>query len=217
MKKLVLKTALITLASIIAILGILYGVFALFFPKTLAKTYESMGYDQTAIKYYEKQYEKTQDVQDLITLCVRLDVYSDTSRAEKYLSILVAKPNFYSTCLDNDVNVQTSNQISSEEYFEGKWVVATYLKNGVEKAIENAIYSVRKGNYRYTEYNAFFMLYSDNSINWTESEQKYAGLSDMHGAIHSLCDNGNGESELNEIEIQIATRDLFALENWTNN
>ena len=212
MKKLVLKTALITLCSIIALLGILYGVFALFFPKTLAKTFEALGSDNAAIHYYEKQYEKTEDLQDLITLCAKLDVYEDTERAEKYLTILVAKPGFYSTCLDSDV----SGQISNEEYFEGKWVVATYLKDGINKAIENSIFSIRKGNYRYSEYNPFYILYTDSNINWAETEEKYAGLSDIHSAIHYLCGYETGESELNDVEIQVAVRDIIALENWSN-
>ena len=213
MKKLVLKTALITLCSIIALLGILYGVFALFFPKTLAKTFEALGSDNAAIRYYEKQYEKTEDLQDLITLCAKLDVYEDTERAEKYLTILVAKPGFYSTCLDSDV----SGQISNEEYFEGKWVVATYLKDGIERGIEKALYSIRNGNYRYSEYNPFHILYTDSNINWAETEEKYSGLSDIHSAIHFLCGYETGESELNDYEIQIAIRDITAIENWSNN
>ena len=57
MKKLVLKTVCITLAGILALGVILFGIFALISPKTIANVADKMGNYSVSVFYYEKAYE----------------------------------------------------------------------------------------------------------------------------------------------------------------
>ena len=203
MKKLVIKTALITLASIVALMAILFGVFALFFPKTLATSFDKAGSYGASMYFYEKQYEKSSSMDDLYTLCVKVNPYTDGQRAEKYLTEFAEKSNFYSYCR----NLDSGEVVSNEEYFEGKLVTVLYLKGGVDAGIPKAIQFIREGNKKYTEYNPFFMLYSDDNIDWT-TEQRKLDLGNIFSAIGLLCDNGNGEAELDFYEMDIALNDM---------
>ena len=65
MKKVVLKTIAITLASIVLALGLFFGSFALFSPITLAKFFDGLGVYSLSINFYESNFNKTKKVSDL--------------------------------------------------------------------------------------------------------------------------------------------------------
>lgn len=58
MRKLVIKTVLISIAVIIFIIGCLFGAFAIFSPKTIGEKAEKIGSFKVACWAYEKQFEK---------------------------------------------------------------------------------------------------------------------------------------------------------------
>ena len=62
MKKVVLKTASITLAAVIVAALIGYGVFALFFPYNLASFYRGAANYDLALKYSERGYSDRKSV-----------------------------------------------------------------------------------------------------------------------------------------------------------
>lgn len=68
MKKVILKSASITLAAIIAVALIVYGVFAFFFPSNLASFYRGASNYDMALKYSERVYKSSGKVGDLLVV-----------------------------------------------------------------------------------------------------------------------------------------------------
>ncbi len=152
MKKLVLKTALITLGCIVGALCVLYGVFALFFPLNMAKFLDSIGMQKGAVSFYELHYEKTEDISDLGVLCVKVDELEDSIRAEKYISLLVEDKGFNDYLISFDEG--SENLISGRDFFYGKLAIAKQKTGGVEAFLSFATNSIKE---RYGEYNCFFI------------------------------------------------------------
>lgn len=80
MKKVILKSALITLAAIIAVALIVYGVFAFFFPASLASGYRGVSNYSVALKYSERAYRKNGDYNALLIV---VNDAIDSENAEK--------------------------------------------------------------------------------------------------------------------------------------
>ena len=194
MKNLVLKTVAITLAVIIAVAAALYFSVALFSPKTLAKIWDSAGNYSVAVKYYEKQYEKSGDISDLAILCAKLDAKNDSARAVKYFAQFTANSEFSAFCERQD----TGNEfkMTSYEYYYGTYTVAEYYENGLSFAIIVAKKAVSKG---YTKHNAFYVLLSEAETLTKADGEKIAD--EITGLKDDLSD---AEKEIAEHDITIA-------------
>lgn len=68
MKKVILKTALLTLSGIVALMLLVYGVFAYFFPANLADVYRGVFNYDLALKYSERAFEKDKSMENRIIL-----------------------------------------------------------------------------------------------------------------------------------------------------
>lgn len=158
MKKLILKTALITLASVIGLSAVVYGVFALCFPLSLANLFENMGMDSVAVAYYRLNYEKTGDIADLGDVCVRIEISDNAKKAESYILELVEHKDFNSYCSEKD---SEKSPIKSRDFFYGKLVVASKKNSGIEKAIEHAKSCISAG---YTNFNPFRLMISQENL-----------------------------------------------------
>ena len=167
MKKLVLKTALITFGSIVGALCLLYGIFALFFPLNMANFLDSIGAQKGAVSFYELHYEKTEDISDLGVLCVKVDEMEDSVRAEKYLSLLVSDENFneYLACFDGE----SENLISGRDFFYGKLAIAKQKTGGVEEFLTFALDTIED---EYSEYNCFFISLTIEDLFSIEDKEK---------------------------------------------
>ena len=163
MKNLVLKTALITLGSIVDALCILYGVFALFFPSNMANFLDNIGMQKASVSFYELQYEKTEDLLDLGTLCLKVDALDDNERAQKYLELLTSHEDFNDYLLAFDESNQ--NLITGREFFYGKLAIATQKTSGVDEFLILANSLVEDG---YTEFNCFYIALSTEGLFSTE-------------------------------------------------
>ena len=159
MKKLILKTALITLSCIIGVTVILYGVFALFFPLPLAKLFDSMGGSEVAVVYYKLNYDKTQKVEDLAVVCIKIDSVKQSKLAEDYLVEFVQDEGFDEYCLSQDL--LTNNPIKSRDLFYGKLVVASLNYKGFAQAVDYAKKGVEKGYSKYNPFRAILTSYQD--------------------------------------------------------
>jgi hypothetical protein len=89
MKKLVIKTASITLAVIIGIMALTFGALCLFAPKTVARLFDGAGGYSPSVFFYEKQYNKTQSTDDLYYLVLKLDDQKDPTKTREYLSVFL--------------------------------------------------------------------------------------------------------------------------------
>ena len=133
MKKIVVKTALITLASAVALLLLAFGIASLAFPDKMSELSESMGNKKLALSYAERQYEYTGSTEDLYRcadLCIRI---GDKSKTVKYCEKLVGKQNFKECCG------------TKVEYVYGSYATALYLSGEEDKALEIADLSVADG------------------------------------------------------------------------
>lgn len=84
MKKVILKSASITLAAIIAVALIVYGVFAFFFPSSLASFYRGVSNYSVALKYSERVYEKSGSYSDLLVVVNDAIDSSNAKKIRKY-------------------------------------------------------------------------------------------------------------------------------------
>lgn len=133
MKQIVIKTALITLGTVIALFVLAFGIASLAFPKNMSELCENMGSPQLAAGYAERQYEYTGSTEDLYR-CARLYIKTgDRKNTIKYCEKLVAKKDFKEYC---GANVQ---------YVYGNYATALYLSEKGDEAIVIAEKSVEDG------------------------------------------------------------------------
>ncbi len=91
MKKTILKTAIITVLSLIAAAIVTYSLIVIISPKTMGKIYYDLGAKSKAVELYEKQYKtkgKTfDDLKDLMDILISID---DDVNINKYGLTFVA-------------------------------------------------------------------------------------------------------------------------------
>lgn len=179
MKKLVLKTVAITVAAIILLGAAVYLMFALAFPKTLASAWKNIGNYSLAAKYYEKQYDKSEDIEDLAVLCIYLDVKADSVRAAKYLKILTENEKFSESFPVDGKNGGFG--FTDYEYYFGKYALAEFYANKIDAAIAVCTKAVSAG---YTDHNAFNVLLSDaENLTKTDGEKIAAAITEIKGGL----------------------------------
>ena len=154
MKKLVLKTASLTLAGILALGVILFGIFSLFSPKTIANTADKMGNYSVSVFYYEKAYEKSGYLEDLYDLIVKIDATTDGAKAEKYCGVMFGPTNANKLTpflLQKDREVADTS-ITTHEYLYGKYAIALCSQSDLAKIDKLITVCVKyTEDYGYTE------------------------------------------------------------------
>lgn len=164
MKKLVLKTAGITLAVIIMIAGLIFGAFAIFSPKTLAKFFDGAGNYSLSVIFYEKQYNKTQDISDLYVLSVKLDDEKDAEKTQKYLAEFLSSEGVKDYCANFD---NIGSGIKTYDYLNGKYVCALYSVKGITDTI---IYLENSVKTDYNDFNGYSILLGEFSDTLTTED-----------------------------------------------
>jgi hypothetical protein len=117
MKNLVIKTAIITLASIVSIMAVTFGALCVFTPKTVAGIFENLGSKSASVFFYQKQYQKTNEIDDLIVVIDCAYLMEDLELQKEYLKELIAHDDFDSYCQQKDAENQA--EISTREYYQG--------------------------------------------------------------------------------------------------
>lgn len=153
MKKLVIKTTLITLASLIGAMAITFGAVALFAPGFTAGIFNGVGNYSATVFFYEKQYAKTQSVIDLMVLVDKVDYENDSVRAEKYLELLVNHKDF-----DKVSNVGGST-VSEKEFYVSNYALVLAKNNKFADALSVSSEFVKENGY--TNYNPYRILIYD--------------------------------------------------------
>ena len=189
MKNLVLKTTLFTLLGVLTTLGILFGVFALFFPKNLASVADQMGNYGVSVFYYEKAYEKSGSTFDLYDLVVNLDEKIDCQKSFKYSGELLKKEDF--SVLEKGENPTT------REFISAKYATSAFLSNESYTAIAFSENFVLSNGYK--EFNPFTV-----SINQalTKLDKETANL--VMQKLESLKSQVNSSEELALINSDIS-------------
>ena len=190
MKKLIIKTAAITLAAIILTALLIYGALAAFSPKSLAEFYDNAGNAGLAREYYARTYEKSGDINDLYVFCVKADEKGDAAKSAKYLEVITDKQDFEEFCRDKDVGYTV--KFSTADFLRGKCVAANYYAFGINKAVESALSFT--GN-AYAENNAF-TLFISRCVKDFSAEDKAALSAALENFKASLT-NENDVARLN--------------------
>ncbi len=177
MKKLVIKTTCITLASLIVAFAIFFGAAILFAPGWVGGIFDGVGNYSASVFFYEKQYEKSGSIDDLNTLVLKIDIKNDSALAEKYFGKMVEHQDYEEFCSSQD----GGSDISTKEYYFGCYVLALAYNCKLNDAIQEAKDFV--GN-TYTENNPFRVLVAD----YAEYAKEKEFYDDLHYLDIALAD-----------------------------
>ena len=136
MKKLIIKTCILTLIIILAVGFSIFGIVSVTSPSIIANTAFNLGAKNTCVTYTIKQYEKSKDVKDLLLLVKRSAWAKDYSSTSKYAPLLLSDEGFYDYLVSDP---------TLENYVASLLVESLYKTNNIEKFIDVA-FSYYKGN-----------------------------------------------------------------------
>ena len=158
MRNLIIKTALITVAIVIAVSTLVCSSIMLFAPKATSNFFYSIGNKKLALVYAEKQYSKSKDILDLENVVVISNESGDYVTSAKYSEILIADNGFIALCQINDNSGEYG--MSYFNYVYGNYAVALYKTEApYEKVFLVADKTIE---IEYTPFNAYaFLIYSD--------------------------------------------------------
>lgn len=155
MTKLVLKTVAITLVAVLGAGMILFGSLALFAPLSVANFFDGMGMYKPAVKFYERQYGKSEDIDDLAVLILKINQETDSIKTEEYLKIMIERTDYSNFCQEQDLLV-VDGQVSTDEFYKGKYAVSLVRNDKFSMAVEVANEFVADNGY--TDYNPFSVV-----------------------------------------------------------
>ncbi len=198
MSKLVLKTIAITLASVIGACLLTFGALSLFAPATVARFSDSMGNSSVAVFFYEKQYKKTNDIDDLSILVLKLQDQGETVKEESYLKEMISRSDFEEFCKSQN---QNQTDLDSREYYYGAYSI-TLCKNGkLDDAINFGKEYVE--DFGYTSLNPLRLLIGEYKNDKIE-------LAKVRSGIMTVTVNLSGE------QLTLALGDLVKLDGLLN-
>ena len=129
MKKLIIKTSVITLTLILIVGFALYGLLGLIYPSSIASIAFRVNNKSICLKYTEKQYQKTNEIEDLAILVERCIWAKEYELITKYSSQFLNSKDFESFI---------ASKSGYENFIACNLVQALYLTNEKEKSIELA-------------------------------------------------------------------------------
>jgi len=157
LKKLIIKTSLITLAVTLCALMITFGALALFAPKTVAGIFDGVGGYSASVFFYEKQYNKSGEIDDLAVLVDKIDEDKEPLKAEKYIETLISREDFATYCEEQD---KSKPAIKTKEYYYGNYVLVLIENGRFDKALE-VCNEQAHGSGKYTKDNPYRVIISE--------------------------------------------------------
>ena len=124
MKKTIFITIAITIVSFLILLAIVFGALMFFAPLSLATLSKNVGNDNMAIYFYEVQYGKTGDINDLKTLLYQVNAEKNYTLSAKYSKIMVEDGGFAALSRSEDEADKTGLKFA--DYVYGNYAVALY-------------------------------------------------------------------------------------------
>ena len=124
MKKLILKTSILTICAIFLTIVLVVSCLTLFSPLTLANLNSKLGNEKLTCYYYERQYNKTEKLTDLENLIYKTNECGLYSQSAKYSKIMVENEAFeeYATSVD----ARGGSQTKYTRYVYGNYATALY-------------------------------------------------------------------------------------------
>ncbi len=168
MKKLIIKTAVITLISIIGAASIVLGALMIFAPGTSAKMFDGFGMDKAAFKFYENQYEKSENIKDLAVIIDKIDEKETPTKAEDYCLEFIEHEG-YSDYIEKYGAKNFGSKTKAHEFYYGKLVIARVKLAKTQDAFDDAYDFFRKFG-GYTEGNPYRTIVYEMGDSLTESD-----------------------------------------------
>ncbi len=168
MKKLIIKTIVITISAIVCIVSAVFGALCIFAPTSIASVFEDMGCYKQSMFFYEMKYEQSNDIDDLIVLIDKAYGNGDEDGLEEYLSSLIWHKNFYKYCQSQDANLP-ANDMPTQDYFVGYYATVLIDNGKFESALNMSKSYVNM--FTYTEFNPIRTIVKE-SFNVLTAEQK---------------------------------------------
>ena len=153
-----LKTVTITLAAVLGVCMIIFGTLAMVAPAKVADFFDKLGWYNTSVHYYEKQYGKSDSIEDLAVLILKIDDESDSAKEKKYLETLLNHTDYKSYCTLKDSESENA-EVKTNEYYSGAYAIALVRVGKFNDAISFAYDFVSKNTY--TAYNPFSALIAE--------------------------------------------------------
>lgn len=162
MKKLVLKTVAITLATIVGLLVVAFCATCFIAPKFLANVFDGVGNYPASVFFYESNYNKTGEIEDLGLLIDKLDSEKGGEKLKGYLKEMIESAGFDEYCKAQDL--KGGGVVSSKEYYTGLYAVILIDNGDVDGAIVVANEFVKENGYtKNNPYRLVIAEFSDNT------------------------------------------------------
>ncbi len=174
MKKLVIKTVFITIIAILVTCFAVMSAFCVFKPKVIAKMFEDLGNYKASQYFYQMQYNKTEDINDLLILIDNTYENQNNGELLNYVGKLISHKDFKAFCQNKNQSLG-ADEMKTEEYYAGLYVELLTIDDSFNKAIGFARSYVVKANgainLGYTKFNPFRVLINNRSSLLTEQKQ----------------------------------------------
>lgn len=174
MKKLIIKTAILTLLGIICAVFITFGILTITSPKLIGNIGSKFNNYKVAVSFYEKQYNKTLDIEDLYNLVNVLDADKTPDKTEYFSKLLLdegKKEENKDFFKKKDVG---KNQVKTKNYIASKYVISRYnAKTGFNYILTFSTSIVQEGDYtarNYVEGNPYSSLIASKGSTMTIDE-----------------------------------------------
>lgn len=164
MKKIVVKTALITIGLVLAGLAAAFAVASLGFPRQMSDFFASSGNYSFATGYASLSYNYTKDFNDLV-LCADYSILSgDDGNVISFCSKLAGNENFGAYCIERDAETQRRLEESGvsdygsynyRQYVMGNLACSQYALGYKDEAVKTAASAMEGG---FPKNNALAML-----------------------------------------------------------
>lgn len=143
-EKSIVKTSLITLGILVASALIFVLIMSIFFPQNMYRFCDSLGFNKLSYTYAERQYQKSNDINDLHTLIYSAHKIQNDDAIIKYTEILMQSPNYDDFIkYINDLNMSSTNIVMAQvvmsnenNFLKNKYVVALCNAGEFTKACE---------------------------------------------------------------------------------
>lgn len=144
MNKIIWKSILATLISTLLLCGVLTLACVFFFPPTVMEFCYSVGWDETAMKYAHKSYERFGEsyyAAYAMEIAADLDLHEKT---ERYAEELISCEDFETFCLSEDARIadnaaeKDQPQGTYKQYVYVQLCLAKYRLHKTDEAVERA-------------------------------------------------------------------------------
>lgn len=142
MNKVILKSALITVAAVIVAALIVFSMWILCSPQTMATSCERTGNYSFAITCAEMRYNRTNDVNDLARCAEDGILSGKDEHIVKYCETLTLHEDFKTLCKEKDEALSGNGygkyRLSYNGYISGHLAAAQYRTGDIGKAVKTA-------------------------------------------------------------------------------